>query len=313
MSGRLRSTSAVPRLGRAFRRAGRRAAGRVGFHIARKENYDLVRRDYYSPVPDFDRLPSDVWDQRTALCGIDFDPGRQIEFAERELGDGIRELQAPKTSGVGGFFFENGTYEYGDAEVAYAMVRRFRPDRILELGSGFSTLALGMAAAANGREGRVPSLLANDPFPQGIVGPCAIGVRGCSSRAAQDIPLSEFRELRRNDILFVDTTHVVKIGGDVNYIVLEVLPLLAPGVLVHFHDIWLPDEYHRALTEHLDMHWTEQYLLQAFLAFNAGFEVLLANHAVARYESERFETLVPGYTGQNYPSGFWLRRVGPEG
>ena len=102
----------------------------------------------------------------------------------------------------------------------------------------------------------------------------------------------------------------MKTGGDVNFVVLDALPLLAPGVVVHFHDIWLPYEYHRALTHILGMYWTEQYLLQAFLIGNPDFEVLFATRAVAVEHSERLQALIPSYSGENFPSGFWLRRSG---
>jgi hypothetical protein len=287
----------------------RRFARARGFHVVRTRNFDLIRRDYYSPIPNFAELPDDVWDARSGMRGVRFDTGRQLEWAERELAPHIKEMRAPRSGEAGGFFFENGLYDYGDAELAYAIVRRFRPERILELGSGFSTLALGLAASANGRDGNAPRLVANDPLPEGIVGDGAEGVTELRRRSAQEIPLHEFEELAQDDVLFVDTTHVVKMASDVNYVVLEVLPSLQPGVLVHFHDIWLPDEYHRSHAEILNVHWTEQYLLQAFLAFNQEFEVLFATHAVARDHAERFEAMVPGYTGATYPTSCWLRRA----
>jgi len=188
------------------------------------------------------------------------------------------------------------------------MVRHFRPGRVLELGSGFSTLALGRGCVANASTGVRTELVANDPYPSGIVSDGSPGVTALHRRRAQDVPLEEFTALRAGDILFVDTTHTVKIGGDVNFVVLDALPRLAPGVVVHFHDIWLPYEYHRALTDILGMYWAEQYLLQAFLIANADFEILFATRALAVEHPERLEALIPSYSGENFPSGFWLRR-----
>jgi hypothetical protein len=288
----------------------RRAGGALGLQIGMSRNWQLVRRDYYSPVPDLDALPADVWERRTAMRGIAFDTAAQMDFAERELARYVPELDAPRADPqTGRFFFENRHYEYGDAELAYAMVRRFRPARVIELGSGFSTLVLAEACDANEREGRPCDLDVNDPYPRGVIRGPVPGLKAVLERPAQEVPISEFEALERDDILFVDTTHVVKLGGDVNYLVLEVLPSLRPGVIVHFHDIWLPDEYHRALTEILGMHWTEQYLLQALLAGNRDFEVMFATHAVSTEHGRRFRELVPRYTGANYPSSFWLRRA----
>lgn len=291
------------------RRLLRSGADRLGLHLATKERYDLVPRTYYSPLPNFDELPDDIWDRRTRLSGVEFDTAAQMEFCERELAEYARELDAPEhlaPDGTG-FHFENTMYEHGDAEIAYAMVRRFKPRQVMELGSGFSTLVLARACAANEAEEHPARLVSNDPYERGLVDRGLPGLAEITDRAAQDIPVEDFAHLQNEDILFVDTTHVVKLGSDVNHVILEVLPTLAPGVIVHFHDIWLPDEYHRALTEILGQHWTEQYLLQAFLSGNARYEVLCATHAVATRHPDRFQAAIPGYTGENYPSSFWLR------
>ena len=94
------------------------------------------------------------------------------------------------------------------------------------------------------------------------------------------------------DILFIDTTHTVKIGSDVNRLMLEVLPTLRPGVLVHVHDIFLPYEYPRGFFES-QCCWQEQYLLQALLAENPNFEVLLPAAAIARERPELISALMP--------------------
>jgi len=287
----------------------RGAAARLGLHVATTKRHDLVPRTYYSPLPNFEELPDDIWDRRTRLAGIPFDTAGQMEFCERELAGYAHELDASEDPEAGGdgFHFQNTMYEHGDAEIAYAMVRRFKPTHVIELGSGFSTLVLARACAANEAEGHPSRLVTNDPYERGLVDRSLPGLAELTDRGAETIPPEDFAHLGSGDVLFVDTTHVVKLGSDVNHVILEVLPTLAPGVIVHFHDIWLPDEYHRALTEILGQHWTEQYLLQAFLSGNPGFEVLFATHAVATAEAERFKATIPGYTGDNYPSSFWLR------
>ena len=282
----------------------RRAAAALGLHVARRRNYDLVARGYYSPIPDETLLPEGVRERRSALRGIPFDTERQVEWAERELSAHVRELDD-----AADFDWDNSMYERGDAEIAYAVVRRFRPGRIFELGSGFSTLVLARAAATNARDGHPAVLESNDPYPAEVVKGPVEGLASLRRRAAESIAVHEIEELGPSDILFVDTTHVVRLGGDVNHIVLDLLPSLRPGVLVHFHDIWLPYEYHPGLTRYHGVYWTEQYLLQALLSGNPGFEILFATHAVAVEQSARFRRLVPRYTGANYPTSFWLRRL----
>ena len=113
------------------------------------------------------------------------------------------------------------------------------------------------------------------------------------------------------DVLFVDTTHTVKLASDVDYILLDVLPHLEAGVLVHFHDIFLPWEYPRVWFEEMRYFWTEQYLLQAFLAFNEAFEV--PAHAIARLHPERLTRVVSSFRAGVTPGSFWLRRRGADG
>src|SRR5262249_1115842 len=112
--------------------------------------------------------------------------------------------------------------------------------------------------------------------------------------SAQALPEAVVTSLRAGDVLFVDTSHTVKLGGAVNRIVLELLPLVPPGVAVHFHDIFLPSEYSRG---HLDdaHFWTEQYLLQAFLMGNDAWEVLAGAQAIVRHAPERVGALIESY------------------
>jgi predicted O-methyltransferase YrrM len=259
--------------------------------IRRRRAEPRVRTDFYSPIPDLEALPADVYDRRSELAGIAFDSAAQIAWAERELAPRIAAFQAPE-----GFRLDNSYYESVDAEVCDAMIRHLQPARVVELGSGWSTLLLRAAAP-----GRVTTY---DPYPGAHL---AVGGT-IEPLAAQDVPLRVFEELQAGDVLFVDTSHTVKIGGDVNRIVLDVLPRLASGVVVHFHDIWLPYEYHRTLVETMGMYWAEQYLLQAFLIGNDGWEVLFAAQAIAHEHPDRLRALVPSYTGESYPSAFWMRR-----
>jgi len=280
----------------------RRAAWRLGFLVGRRRNYTLLERHYYSPVPDLERLSPDVFDRVTGLAGVELDTGAQMSWAERELREFVEEFEPPP-----GFRWDNYFYETGDAEIAYSMIRRLRPRRIVELGCGFSTLVLAAACARNRADG-APAIFKNfDPYRAQSVGDDLPGLDERHDLPAQEVPMAEFLALGEGDVLFVDTSHTVKLGGDVNFIVLDVLPRLAPGVWVHFHDIWLPHEYHRVLVEEMGFYWAEQYLLQAYLSGNSATQVMFATHAVARAEPERLQALIPRYTGENYPTGFWLR------
>jgi hypothetical protein len=117
-----------------------------------------------------------------------------------------------------------------------------------------------------------------------------------------------FDELESGDVLFVDTTHVVKLGSDVNHIVLQILPRLKPGVIVHVHDIFIPYEYPRQWPEKFGLFWNEQYLVHAFLAMNPGYEILFSVSALHRDRTDALRAMVPSAIPGG-GSGFWIRRT----
>lgn len=132
-------------------------------------------------------------------------------------------------------------------------------------------------------------------------------MRSLIEKKVEDVDLEFFSGLGSGDILFIDSSHTVKIGGDVNYLFLEVLPRLKPGVIVHVHDILLPFDYRRDWVMEQFRFWTEQYLLQAFLTFNSEFEVLMANSYLSYYHQRDLKatfTSSPWWGG----GSFWMRR-----
>jgi hypothetical protein len=125
----------------------------------------------------------------------------------------------------------------------------------------------------------------------------------------QGVPLSVFGELSEDDVLFVDSTHVVRTGSDVNYEILEILPRVAPGVLVHFHDIFFPFEYPSEWVRGRHVFWTEQYLLQSFLAFNSEFQIFWASRYMQSKYTEQIAEVMRVTNLQ--PSSLWIRRRVP--
>ena len=277
----------------------RAAAERLGLQV--------VLKTYYSPIPELAQLPADVWVRRDALAGVDFDLDAQMQFVEASLAPQLRDHQWASDVAPGHVYDpQNDSYSRTDANVLYAMVRHLRPKRIVELGSGQTTRVLAQACRENKADGADPRLRAFDPFPT-AVDESLPGLDELARIKAQDVPDAVFAELEAGDVLFVDTTHTVKIAGDVNHIVLHVLPQLAPGVVVHIHDIFLPYEYPRYFFADYGLYWAEQYLLQAFLAFNSEFDVLCGVYALSRDRAERMVAagaLAPGEPG----GSFWIRR-----
>jgi predicted O-methyltransferase YrrM len=281
----------------------RTLAGRLGFRV--------VARSHYSPIPELGEIPAETWTEPHPLPGIALGLDDQVRFLEEELGPFMREFRPPAhpTEDPAEFFLANGSYEAVDAEILYAIVRAVKPTRMIEIGSGYSTLVAARACATNATEGSPTELVAVEPHPRDFLLAPVEGLARLERRSATEIPIESFESLAAGDILFVDTTHVVKTGGEVNRIVLDVLPRLQPGVLVHFHDIFLPWDYPREWLERLGYFWTEQYLLQAFLCLNPDFEVVLAAHHLVRSARDRVAEQVPSLGPRTRPGAFWIRRV----
>jgi hypothetical protein len=185
------------------------------------------------------------------------------------------------------------------------MVRHFQPRRIIEVGSGFSSLVLGQAASKN----KSSALICVDPFPHELIRKSNTipALQSLIETKVQDVDVEFFSQLESGDILFIDSSHTVKIGGDVNYLFLEVLPRLKAGVIVHVHDIFFPFEYRRDWMLEEFRFWTEQYLLQAFLIFNSEFEVLMANSYLNHYYPSDLKAAFPDL--RRWIGGsFWMRR-----
>jgi hypothetical protein len=266
-----------------------------------------VLKSFYSPIPDLAALPDSTWERRSDLAGIRLDLDEQLGFLER-LREPLAEFRPPASSDdPGAYTSGNPSYPVVDAAVLHGIVRGTKPKRIVELGSGHSTLVAAAACLANERDGSPVDYRAYDPYPK-VVRPGLPGLTELARTPAEELPDERFAELGEGDLLVVDTTHTVKTGGDVNHIVLDVLPRLGSGVLVHFHDVFLPWEYPRTWAEDFGLYWAEQYLLQAFLSLNEDYEIACALYALSRERPDRLRELVPAWRDDSIPGAFWIRR-----
>jgi hypothetical protein len=270
---------------------------RRGFHVTPAR--------FNQPIPDTQSLSETLWSRPSELAGIDMDERAQLNLLRRfsKFRDEFQRFPIAPTTERDRFYLGNGLFDGVDALVAYCMVRHFQPRLVIEVGSGFSSLALGQAAAKNGDA----PLVCIEPFPREFLRNGFPGLQTLIEKNVQEIDLEFFSKLQSGDILFIDSSHTVKIGGDVNYLFLEVLPRLKPGVIVHVHDIFLPFEYRRDWVLDEFRFWTEQYLLQAFLAFNSEFEVLLANYYLSHYHQQDLKAVFPDLP-RWIGGSFWMRR-----
>lgn len=284
-----------------------------------EEGFDLVRRRYDSPVPDAKDLPADYFERLSCLPGLAMNDRAGLDLLETvfpryaaEFRDAV-PLTRPEGAPPGRLFLLNGSFMAVDAPVYYAFVRDAKPARIVEIGGGNSSLAAGMACVRNaGETGAAAEFTVVEPYPGEALRRGFPGLSALVEAKVQDVPLSRFAALDAGDILFIDSSHVLRAGNDVQYEYLEILPRLAPGVLVHVHDVSLPRAYPRVYLEQ-GLYWNEQDLLQAFLAFNSRFEVLWAgNYMLLRYP-EKVTAVFPEVREMrkvypmSEPTSFWMR------
>lgn len=244
------------------------------FEAFEAQGFHVTQDHYYAPQPTVARLTPDLWDGpryiNQAFC-FDLEEMRTL-FGE--LSPFATELADVPRTGASGFYWDNNFFPNFDAIIYYGLCRQLRPATILEVGSGFSTHVALRAAQQNG----VTQVRCIEPYPTPTLQAIENRLAQLIVQPVQDVPMDTFRALRAGDILFVDTSHVSKLGNDLHHIVFHVLPALPDGVFVHFHDIFLPYEYPREWVVERNWFWNEQYLLLALLMYNEVFRVVFMNH-----------------------------------
>lgn len=264
---------------------------------------------FYSPIPDPaeagarlarkmpDALP-DITIDRAAMEHL------WVNLTGHMAGCDFPERAAPAHR----YYFENDFFSYADALVLHAMLRWLRPARVMEVGSGFSSAAMLDTRERHGAPGRLTCI---DPAPERLRGLLRDGdASQCEvlARKVQDVDTGLFASLTRGDMLFIDSAHVLKTGNDLHHVLFEILPVLAPGVVVHFHDVFWPFEYPADWVLGEQRAWNEAYALRAFLAGNAMFEILFFNDYFARLQREAMLAAHP-FIGRNTGGSLWLRKT----
>jgi tetratricopeptide (TPR) repeat protein len=248
---------------------------------------------FYSPIPARKDINQSVYQQRyDTIPGLKIDHESHLKWLAR-LAPYSKELERfPDDSPAGDetFFWNNPAFGPGDAATYYTLIRELKPAKIIEVGSGYSSLVAVAALKENGKG----SLTCIEPYPLPHLR--RLGERGdiqLIERRLQDVPLEMVSDLTENDIFFVDSSHVCKIGSDVNHVVFQMLPKLQAGVFCHFHDLFFPFEFPKHWIEDLQLFWNEQYLVMAFLAFNTKFKIEISGQCVAREIREAFRARFP--------------------
>lgn len=252
---------------------------------------------FYSPIPALDDVLNDEARIFAAagkqLPAIDLREDAQLELmsAFKRFHDAqpFPAQREPRRR----YYFENPNYSYSDALVLHCMIRHASPKRIIEIGSGYSSCVM-LDTNELYFDGQIACTFI-EPYPDLLRSLLRQddGARvEILAQRVQDVDIGRFRRLDSGDVLFIDSTHVSKVGSDVNHIIFEILPSLRPGVFVHFHDVFFPFEYPKQWIVE-GRSWTEGYLLRAFLEYNEGFEIVFFNTFLEQFHADRLRTEMP--------------------
>lgn len=269
-----------------------------------------IRDHYYEPFFQPKLLKRPLSDERD-LPGLDFNLPAQLELLSKfNYQDELLEFPL-KPDGQLRYHYENSAFLYGDSEYFYSLIRHIKPKRIVEIGSGSSTLIAVAAIERNKKEdsGYDCELTCIEPFEHAWLSQLNIKLK---RELVENMPASAFQDLEANDILFIDSSHMIRPQGDVLFEYLQLLPTLKPGVLVHVHDIFTPRDYPEKWIIKRNYFWNEQYLLEAFLSGNGGFEIVaMLNYLKHRHPEamgEKFPIFKRKLSTVN-PGSFWMRKI----
>jgi SAM-dependent methyltransferase len=266
---------------------------------------------YYSPIVDPSTIAEYVEKQYLQepgdINGIHLDEDAMVRFWKKNAAFIKNTPFSEQDDGKNRYYYDNGMYPHGDAIMLRAMIAHFKPKNVIEVGSGFSSACMLDAVDHVGLS----------DFTMTCIDPDVNRLRGRLRKEdhsrvdiieglVQDVPVSTFSKLNENDILFIDSTHVLKTASDVHYELFSILPSLNKGVLVHFHDIQYPFEYPRQWLFEKNLSWNEIYALRAFLMYNSAFDVVFWNGMFAHRQRELIHETIPAFL-KNPGGSIWLQ------
>jgi hypothetical protein len=270
-----------------------------------------VRDHYYEPffAPDQLHRPLEV---DRDLLGVDLNVAGQLQMLrEFSFEDELIKLPIEQPGNEVTYFYDNNYFESGDAEFFYSMIRYLKPQTLVEIGSGFSSLLAIEAIAANRHQnpGYACKHVCIEPFERPWLEKLPVElIRLPVERCDKSL----FVDLNANDILFIDSSHVIRPQGDVLCEYLEILPMLKVGVFVHIHDVFTPRDYLPEWLIDRNLFWNEQYMVEAFLSFNTSFAVVGALNYLKHHHAAELAGKFPVFARQaerREPGSLWLRRV----
>ena len=267
---------------------------------------------YYSPIPKYEEIVVHLESTKTdklELPAIDLNRQHQFELltAFQAFYDDLPfpEKKIPECR----YYYDQSFFCYADAIFLYSFLRHSHPRRIIEIGSGFSSAIMLDTVERFFRH--QPEVTFIEPYPdrlRQLLKSHDEEATRIIERKVQEVPIDTFSSLRAGDLLFIDSTHVIKCGSDVQFLMFEVLPQLPAGVFVHFHDVFYPFEYP---AEWLlkGVYWNEGYCLRAFLSHNSEWEIFFFNTYVALVFKDFLREKMP-LCLKNTGGSLYIRRTG---
>jgi len=267
---------------------------------------------FYSPVVDpaeIRRRAERIWPEGGGpMRGVDLRLEQQAEFLRDDVATYLADFHYPRRAEDAehphDFHLENGMFERMDPLALFAMLRRYRPKRMVEVGSGFSSL---LTADVNRRflDGAL-EFACIEPYPRDFLRHGVPGMEHLIEAKVEEVDPAIFETLHENDVLFIDSSHVAKTGSDVNFLYFDVIPRLASGVIIHVHDIFFPQDYPPQWVIGENRSWNEQYLLQAMLMYTHAFEPLFGSACAMTLMPDLVESVCGDLLGGG---SFWMRKT----
>lgn len=280
-----------------FRARAVRKLARRSFHfLERHLDLHVTANEYYSPIPSVKDLTPEVYEREFSMMGVEMNDGGQLDLLDTAFGRYADEY-VPQA---------NGGLSLADAFALYALIRERKPRKMVEIGGGDSTLIAMRAVEKNRQEGHPCHFTCIEPYPRPFLREAHWPDYELVTELVQNVPVAMFADA---DIVFIDSSHVSKIGSDVNYEMLEIVPHTQVGCLIHWHDIVLPTNYWKDWTELSGQFWNESYMLHAFLLFNDAFSVRWAARYMQRRYPDKLQKRFSYLTAEHRLTSFWVERV----
>ena len=275
--------------------------------ILRKIGVFPIRRHYYEPLFDPSLLAKPLSEDRL-LPGIDLNENGQLNFLSNLTFS--PELHAMDWNGPftdnQTFRLNNQSFESGDADFLYQFLRAVKPRRVIEIGSGHSTRVARVALLANQAEtSHISAHVCIEPYEQSWLE--QLGGIQLIRKRLEECQIDWASELQAGDLLFIDSSHMIRPQGDVLKEYLEILPQLVSGVYVHIHDIFTPKDYLQSWIQNNVFFWNEQYLLEALIADRTRYEVIAGLNYLKHHHYDRLKIICPYLSPEREPGSFYIR------